>query len=228
MGVRSQVALVTGYVPIKGHPRTAAEYGELGDNMFGKLAGDFYVHPFYETVQETWLSKVIVKYPGKVTWSSGDNSEKNTLSYHCVQHQKFAWLLKAKLANPRAKTLVWLDYGIGHLKDVIPDVVNEFMVKVQPDDFAMPGCAEREGVMVSDFFPCWRFCGGLMVVPANRVYTLYHGVKKEVLRHLKKTGNIPWEVNSLARAEPNLPPIRWYKADHDASMFTEYPQWPHA
>lgn len=225
MGVRPSVALVTGYVPIQGHPRTAAEYGELGDNMFGKLQGDFYVHPFYETIQEMWLTKLIQdKFPD-VSHSAGDDPKKNTLAYHCVQHQKFAWMLKAYMANPLVETLVWLDYGIGHVPGVTPDVVNEFMTKVRKE-FAIPGCWPKEGLLVNDFFPCWRFCGGLMVMPAKQVYWTYKCIKETLIKHLKKTNNVSWEVSTLARAEDRLPPVRWYKADHNQTMFTNYGDEP--
>lgn len=215
------VKLVTGYVPIQGHPRTAKEYGELGENMFGALQGNFTVHPYYETVAETWLAKLIHKLGIDVTHSVADNPTKNTLAYHCVQHQKFGWLLKAALADPSIKTFVWMDYGIGHVPGVTPDVVNDFMVGVKEDDFAIPGCWPRDGLVINDYFPCWRFCGGLMVVPLKWVYPLYKAIKVHVERHIRKTGNVTWEVNTLAAIEPTLP-IRWYEADHNEKMFTRY------
>jgi len=218
------IKIVTGYVPIQGHPRSAKEYGELGENLFGALHGNFSVHPFYETVQETWLCKLIQKSGIDVTHSAGDNSAKNSLAYHCVQHQKFAWLLKAAIADPNPDTFVWMDYGIGHVPGVIPAVVNDFMAAVKPNDFAIPGCWAREGLMINDYFPCWRFCGGLMVVPRVKVHKLYKIMKITVSRYIEKTHNVTWEVNSLARAEPNLPPIRWYLADHNETMFTNYPR----
>lgn len=218
--------LVTGYIPIQGHPRSAKEYGELGENMFGGLAGDFTIHPYYEQVAETWLAKHIQALPAPIanslSHSTADNGDKNSLAYHCVQHQKFAWLLKALIHHPMADTFIWMDYGIGHVPGVTPGVVNDFMASVKASDFAVPGCWERKGVMITDFFPCWRFCGGLMVVPRDKVYKLYKGVKREVMQHIANTNNITWEVNSLAKAEPNLPPIRWYKADHNETLFTNY------
>ena len=215
--------LVTGYIPIQGHPRTAKEYGELGENMFKGLAGDFTIHPFYEQVPDTWLSKYLHGLHFTPTHSAGDNPAKNSLAYHCVQHQKFGWLLKAALQHPEADTFVWMDYGIGHVPGVTPDIVNEFMAVVKPE-IAIPGCWERQGLMINDFFPCWRFCGSLMVFPRTKLHKCYKIIKREVAAHIMKTANVTWEVNSLAHAEPNLPPIRWYKADHNETMFTNYPE----
>lgn len=219
--------LVTGYVPIQGHPRSAEEYGRLGENLFGGLRGDFIVHPFYETVQETWLAKLIQKLGIDVTHSTADNPKKNTLAYHCVQHQKFAWLLKAAISDPRPDTFVWLDYGIGHVPGVTADVVSNFMASVRMNDFAVPGCWLRNVLLINDYFPCWRFCGGLMVVPRDKVHRLYKTIKQEVANHIKRTRNVTWEVNSLAVIERCLPgPLRWYQADHDQTMFTNYAEKP--
>jgi hypothetical protein len=218
--------LVTGYIPIQGHPRAASTYGELGE-IFTKLdcvGAEFNVHPFYEQVGETWLWKLIKNQPYDVSHSAGDNPKKNSLAYHCVNHQKFGWLLKAALADPTAETYVWMDYGIAHQKGVTPDVINEFMASIRKDDFAIPGCWPKEGLAINDFFPCWRFCGSVFVVPRKHLKKLYKGVKYAVAQHMQKHRNLPWEVNTLAEAEKKMlvPPIRWYAADHDASMFTNY------
>ena len=219
--------LVTGYIPIARHPRTAKEYGDLGEELFGKLdcaGGEFSIHPFYETLAETWLWKMIHNQPFEVSHSSGDNPEKNSLAYHCVNHQKFGWLLKAAIQDPRPETFIWMDYGISHLAGVTPAVVNEFMASVRPDDFAIPGCWPTEGLLLSDFFPCWRVCGSVFVVPRKHLHKLYKGVKYAVAQHMQKHRNVPWEVNTLAEAEKNklIPPFRWYEADHNSTMFTNY------
>lgn len=212
--------LVTGYCPIQGHPRSAEEYGRLGENLFGGLRGNFIVHPYYETVQETWLAKLIQKMKIDVTHSTADNPKKNTLAYHCVNFQKFGWLLKAAMSDDRPDTFVWLDYGISHI-GVTSQMVNDMMSSIRKEDFAIPGCWPREGLVINDYFPCWRFCGGLLVVPRDQVYPLYKVVKREIERHIQQTRNITWEVNVLAKVEPALP-IRWYLADHNASMVENY------
>lgn len=215
------IQVVTGYVPIQSHPRVASEYGALGEKMFGPLAQKgVMVTPFYETLGECWMWRAcqMVK---KLSHSVGDNPAKNTLAYHCVQHQKFAWLLKAAIKFPMADTLVWMDYGIAHVPGVTPEVVSNFLDRIQPDDFAIPGCWRREQMILNDFFPCWRFCGGVIVLPRNRVHKVYKTIKRTVLNHIQRTGNVTWEVNTLAEAEPQLP-VRWYQADHNETMFTGY------
>ena len=215
------IAVVTGYVPIKDHPRSASEYGALGELIFPKLKNATVI-PRYEKLEKCWLWKRISILPYPTTHSPGDNPAKNTLAYHCVNHQKFWWLKDCAVRYPEFNTFVWLDYGIGHVPGVTAAVIDEFLARIKQDDFAIPGCWEKENTLINDFWPCWRFCGGLMVVPHPRVRGFYDTVKKGVLQHLYDKGNLDWEVNTLARVEPSLPNLRWYKADHDASMFEAY------
>src|SRR5204863_8511042 len=88
----------------------------------------------------------------------------------------------------------------------------------------IPGCWERGTFKYDDNWPCWRFCGGVMVVPRKYVDRLNTAMKHEYVRWLEETGNISWEVNTLARVEhlePDLP-FWWYGADHDSSIFKNY------
>lgn len=222
--MREDIMVVTGYVPIVGHPRTPPEYDALAEAMFGKVVAAP-VHPFFETLPETWMMKFLKSQSFTVNPSVADNPKKNTVAYHCVQHQKFGWLLKAALLHPLVKTFVWLDLGIGHVPGVTPDVVNEFLAKVQLNDFAIPGCLSPEEASqnYNYLWPSWRYCGGLMVVPGDRVHDFYKKIKTQVDKHVRGTKNVTWEVNTLFRAERFIqPPIRWYKADHNETMFTNY------
>ncbi len=64
---------------------------------------------------DLWLSQFLEKLPPlepPLTWSKGDNPKKNSLEYHCVQYQKFAWLARAANEDEESDTFVWIDYGI--------------------------------------------------------------------------------------------------------------------
>lgn len=217
----ASLQVVTGYIPIRNHPRPASEYGALGQEMFEPISKKYVVRPFYETVEQTWLSKMLANTRFSTTHSAGDNPAKNTLEYHCVQHQKFGWLLKAALLEKVPDVFVWIDYGIAHVPGVTPEVVLAFLDQVRDNDLAIPGCWPRDGLMISDLWPCWRFCGGLLVVPRKWTHMLFKTVKRSVLAHMHETHNISWEVNTLARIERELP-IRWYEADHNETMFKNY------
>lgn len=227
---KPKVCVVTGYIPIIGHPRTAQEYGRLGE-MWKELKHD--VFPFYDRVENTWLNKIVAKVTARggrpVSWSKGDNEAKNTLEYHCVQHQKFEILTLAKGWQPNYDTYVWIDYGIAHVPGVRPDVIDEMLNRVRANDLAIPGCWTRldprvEKTIESDYYPCWRFCGGVMVVPSYMVDYLFKSVRSVTRLRLHAQRRVSWEVNTLAQLERSMPrfPLRWYAADHDATLFTGY------
>lgn len=219
-----EVQVITGYVPIKNHPRTAAEYGKLGEDIFIPLVtAGVNVKRYTETLDMCWLHKYISRFNKQPEPSVADNPAKNTLAYHCVQHQKFAWLLKAAIEDPRPDVYVWLDYGIGHVPGVTPIVIGDFLdqIRSRPLELAIPGC-NPSNIHVDMKVPCWRFCGGVMVVPRTSVHKLYKAIKTTALGHIDLTKNVEWEVNTLARAEltNRLPKFRWYQADHNETMFT--------
>lgn len=222
------VQVVTGYVPIPGHPRTAEEYGKLGEEVFIPLVQNgVNAKKYMEPIEMCWLHKYVTRFKEKPAPSVADNPAKNTLAYHIVQHQKFAWLLKAAIEDPRPDVYVWLDYGVGHVPGVTANVVWDFLERVKAatvEKVTIPGCWPKDPEKIDLRYPCWRFCGGVLVVPRLRVHKLYKAVKTAALRHIDMTKNVEWEVNTLARVEQaNQVPIRWYQADHNETMFTEFP-----
>ena len=217
------IKVVTGYVPLADHPRSAQEYGELGEKLRELKAP---VQPFYQAVTSCWLYDLIAALPFAPTWSVGDNPHKNTLPYHCVNHEKFRWLHEAAKADQDSDYFVWIDYGICHVPGVTPSVINKFLDRLEKKPrrhiISIPGCWNKI-TDIDDANPCWRFCGGLMVVPREYVQPLKNLIQSIVLLHVNVTKNITWEVNTLARAEQTGKlPIGWYAADHNASMFDNY------
>ena len=84
--------LVTAYVPIPNHPRTAKEYGDLGEQLGGVPVRK---KCFYNKLDDLWMTKYVNKLPFTPRASEGDNSLKNSLAYHAVNHQKTSWLVQA-------------------------------------------------------------------------------------------------------------------------------------
>jgi hypothetical protein len=207
--------LVTGYVPIPDHPRTAAEYGELGEKLSGVPVRK---KAFYMRPDDTWMAKYVdtLAHPPRV--SEHDNPQKNTLYYHCVNHQKTSWLVQAADEDPEADVLVWIDYGIFRLPGVTNQAIYEFMETLDDKCIYAPGCWER-GV-VESATPCWRFCGSVLAVPRRYVDQLDYACRVTARQHIIKTKNVEWEVNTWARVEAaGKLPFHWYKADHNVSMF---------
>lgn len=163
---------------------------------------------------------------GKLTHSEGDNPAKNTYAYHCANHQKTEWLcIEAFDADPAIDTLVWIDYGIFHVPGVNATDIADFIQRVaqlDDSDIHIPGCW-GPNYTVSDETPCWRFCGGVMVVSRQQAPLLDKEYKIKTMRNIKRTKNVTWEVNDLARLERYTHlPIKWYKADHNETLFTGF------
>jgi hypothetical protein len=216
------ITVVTAFVPIPGHPRSEADYHELGSRLTAInkniLAAD-------GDLEHCWLNQYLLDNPSDFSWSVADNPQKNSLAYHIVQAQKTEWLEQATYVDPISDVFVWIDYGIFHVPGVTAAIVEDFLERVDSERaIAIPGCWERGTFKYDDNWPCWRFCGGVMVVPRKYVDRLNTAMKHEYVRWLEQTGNISWEVNTLARVEhlePDLP-FWWYKADHDSSIFKNY------
>lgn len=213
--------LVTAYVPIPDHPRSARVYGELGERL---AAVPVPKKAFYDQVQNLWLWKRVKSMPFIPAVSQYDNPAKNTLAYHAVNHEKTTWLAQAAKEDTTSDIFVWVDYGIFNLPGTSNEVIFKFMESLDDKAIYAPGCWNMQPVEAS--FPCWRFCGSVLAVPRRYVDVLDHAVREEARRHLYATKNVEWEVNTWARVEARRKfklPWRWYKADHDASMFTNVP-----
>lgn len=208
--------LVTGYVPIPGHPRSPKEYGELGERLGGAPVRK---KAFYQRLEDTWMQKFLRGLDYPVRASEHDNPAKNTLAYHSVNHQKTTWLVQAADEDPEADVLVWVDYGIFHLPGMTNQALYEFMEKLDDRAIYAPGCWNP--APVESAFPCWRFCGSVLAVPRKYVDALDYACRVEARQHVYKTKNVEWEVNTWARVEQRRKlPFHWYKADHDVSMLT--------
>ena len=235
--LKGGVKVVSGFVPIPDNPRSPEEYFELGSRLFDPLraSGQLKYNPacfMMEHISQCWLFKWL-HWKGQnfdVTHSVADNPKKNTPSYHIVQHQKFEWLLDAATLDPRPDVFVWIDFGILHVQGVTVAVILEFLRRVEREQaVAIPGCWDKRVLPIDDQNPCWRFCGGLMVVPRQHIFELDMAVKINAMKHIHETRNLSWEVNTLARVEQaGTVPLWWYKADHNETMFTAYPETAHA
>lgn len=215
-----RVRLVTGYIPIPNHPRTAAEYGDLGERLGGVPCRK---KAFYQLVEHTWLRKYADGFPpGYFKVSKHDNPLKNTLDYHAVNHQKVTWMKQAA-EEYDDDVFVWVDYGIFRLPGVSNQKICEFMAKIDGKHIDIPGCWGMQPI--ESVAPCWRFCGSVLVCPREHLNALDTAIKVTAMEHISRTKNVEWEVNTWARVEyknRGKLPIRWYQADHDHSLFSNY------
>jgi len=234
IGSGAIVKVVSGFIEIPDHPRGSADYRALGAGLIDALGP--YEGLIFDSdqnkVEGTWLAQYL-RSGQNITHSVADNPAKNTLAYHCVQHEKLAWLAgaaegdvlgAASNATRPADTYVWIDYGILHVPGVTAAVIRSFLDRISSfgASVLMPGCWPRREVPHD--IPCWRFCGGLIVVPRPLLKLFVRVAQATAVRQIMSTRNVEWEVNTLARVELlDQVPITWYEADHDQTMFTGAP-----
>ena len=155
-------------------------------------------------------------------WATYDNPAKNSLEYHCVQHQKVEWLATAANMDQEADTFVWLDYGIMHLPGMNGDYLTTFLDKIRKERLCHPWLLAgrrgyrpiiRAGVSVAACLLFPRADVDRLGKDIQSCYPdLHSGMKK-----------VSFEVNMLALVEQtNIPNLRWYEADHNVTMFTNY------
>jgi len=220
------IAVVTGFVPIPDHPRPEAEYRKLGERLLSAQVpqSDAVLMAMEMKLTDCWLYQWLEWRGQDFTHSVSDNPKKNTPAYHIVQSQKSELLMEAARSHPSTDVFVWIDFGIFNLKGMSDQVLIDFLRRAKDEQsIAIPGCWSLP-YKYDDAHPCWRFCGGVMVVPREHVIEFDLAMKQEYISHIRKTGNLSWDVNALARLEKNRPdlPIWWYAADHDSSMFTNF------
>ncbi len=221
----ARVKVVTGYIPLKDHPIAIQDYWAYGDKLLRNLACRTSMDNTTTTVEDTWLYSWLEHSDRlNMSHSVADNPAKNTLAFHCVQHEKFRWLQRAaRTDDENSEILVWIDYGILHVPGVTIEVIQNYLERLTPTDIQIPGCWQRDE-HINQLYPCWRFCGGVLAVPIDLVEYFSQLCRVVAMEHIMKTCNVEWEVNTLARVElTNKLPIRWYQADHNQTMFTNLP-----
>jgi hypothetical protein len=217
------ITAVTAFVPIPGHPRSEAEYRELGGRL---LSMETKIPLLYAegALDQCWLHRYLCERGEEFTHSVADNPEKNSPAYHIVQAQKSEWLSAAAIVDPTADVFCWLDFGIFHVPGITERIIIDFLQRAENErTVTIPGCWDRN-YTYDDANPCWRFCGGVMLVPREYVIAFDEAMQAEYRHWLWKTGNVSWEVNTLARVEKRHPDLIWWygPCDHDESMFTRY------
>jgi hypothetical protein len=192
--------------PHRSHDR----YLELGQRLLGIGLPTIAYH---QPLDQCWLARHHEAQGVKV-----EPGGKDTLSYHCVQHEKSAWLAEASRMGGEPMRLIWLDYGILHVPGVTEDLIREFYAHVArqpPNQITMPGIWPADSA-IDDSRPCWICAGGVVVMPWYHA-GWWHRECVRTATHARPT----WEVNTWAKvARDNQEQVRLYKADHDSTILT--------
>jgi hypothetical protein len=217
------IRVVTGFVPIPDHPRSAAEYARLAENLRQIRAAP--LTTFEATIDQCWLHAPARQ--ARATHAEGDNPLKNTLAYHVVQHQKTEWLRIAAEMFPDDPVFVWIDNGMFSQPGHSVPLIDAFLDRARHERaISAPGCWDTRTAAAygtEENYPSWRFCGSVLVAHRDHVKTFADAVRAVTLERLARARHVTWEVNDWSRVEAGgTCSIRWYRADHDQTQFTAY------
>ena len=232
-----RVRLVTGFVPLAGHPKSTATYLELGARLLAlpipkgvwttgeiraQLEHEHRAGGFNEVRTFDGRFWIHDELEGRSYSVASQNPAKDTLAFHAIQHQKTRWLEQAS-RDFASDILVWIDFGIFHVPGITERDIADFAGRLRDDFIAIPGCWPRSDRIVLDR-PNWRFCGGVLVCPGVLAPWL-HRVCVDTFRGIVALhGQVSWEVNTWAIAEMSgrLPIRQYHATTHDERMFNAY------
>lgn len=205
------LSIVTGYVRLDSPHRPHDEYMRHLEHL---LAIGLPVTVFTQPLADCWLHRHHAAR-GRQIQPGGKDSQ----AYHCVQHEKTAWLCRAAQAwEPR--TIIWIDMAVLHIARIQPEHIVEYVQRVRaspPTCITVPSCYPVPPLW-DDRIVCWAFCGGVLAIPASDAAWL-HG---ETIREAT-AAPLTWEVNTWAKiARRNPERFKLYEADHNERMFTGY------
>ncbi len=213
-----KVCLVTGFVPNGNTYRSADAYVALGEQL---AAVPLPTAAYYNTIDELWLTKYVRSLPFTPTHSVGELPEKDTLAYHCITHQKTAWLAQAVWEYPEFDIYAWVDYGVFQLPGMTAQVLVDWAEKLDDKHIYFPGWWDQ-GPVTTDVCN-WRFCGTAFAVPKNLVCQLDFEVREVARMNIFANRHVEWEVNTWGRWEKGTTlPVHWYRGQHMANMFSNF------
>jgi hypothetical protein len=215
--------VVTGFVPLPGHPRSVADYETLSAPL---RALDVPITIFRQPLEVCWLWEHVEhrqRHELPLAIADAGNPEKNSAAYHIVQHEKTKWLERAAAAHDDASAFVWIDYGTFSQAGVNADSIARFAERAADEDsIALPGSWDSHDPDEWPNSPSWRFLGSTIAIHRSKISHLHAAVMCTTLERLRR-GLLDWEVNTWNRIErTGFPSIRWYGADHGSSQHDHY------
>jgi hypothetical protein len=148
-----------------------------------------------------------------------------------VQHSRTEWARRLYDEEPDLDVITWLDYGVlkqgaWRNNQVTEDHVREFMKRIADyhyGDIPFPGIEERKPVSVHG--DNWRFVGSTHIWPTRWLHFIDRSYRAKCRQFIRAFGCVPLDLAIWPSVEADSGlPFRWYKAEYDASQFTNFPK----
>lgn len=229
-----QVRAVTAFVPLDVRHLTPQQYKDYGAQLKAAIPEHLQVFEDFP-YDQCWLAHADHLPPAQSVPADRYASPGHMVMSNIVQHQRTTWAMMASYLAPEADVIVWIDYAILKQGDFtgkrvtqkhVADLV-KLLSSMAPQDLEgipFPGIWQ-EGA-ISDTGDNWRFCGSLHIWPRQYLEAVDRAYRKEVIKFVERTRSVPNDLPIWAYVEQQTAgvlPFRWYKANHDATQFTNFP-----
>jgi len=225
---------VTGFVdrPFAAKHLSQTHCRALGDGL--KLALGDRLHAFDDgwTLEDCWAYSLLSNNSGLLPSCTNPPADRfatpaDMVRSNIVLLQRYLWMAAAAEARPDVDVLAWVEYTVLKQRGVTPDVLASFadsLERTPCSAVTLPGCWPKGPINDSEAH--WRFVGSCWVCPASLARAVYRAVRDVVTLRTEMTGRLSWDMNSMAYVELlDVLPIRWYRANHDETQFTNYGRW---
>lgn len=189
-----------------------------------EFPAEFAQHPNMKAVYLPRESLQSFQFEGTPELPTNRNKEKDSQAFLSLMNAKPELLLLAsKLVQ--ADAYVWFDLGILKISKIHKRFVERMerfseSVALHPNKILFPACYGRDRIPFGNMFvaPIWRFCGGILIVPAALV-SRFNELHVAELAKCKAANKFTWEVNLFAACEQEQPDLfLGYTADHNDTI----------
>jgi hypothetical protein len=221
---------VTGFVADAFPARhlTPGQFTAYGDRLRAALGE--HLHAFDRwSIEDCWAHDLLVDNAGLMPSCANPPHDRFATPQHMtlsniVLLQRYEWMRLAATLHPGVDVFAWVEWSCLKQRGVTEDVLRRFVELLHAGPcraVTLPGCWAKS--MIDDSQAHWRFVGSCWVCPRQLTAQVADAVKAVASLRARLTGKLSWDMNTMAYVELlDCLPIRWYRADHDASQFLEY------
>lgn len=232
--MRNRVRVVTGYVPLEVKHMNPGTFHQLGGQLI-EACRDANVNTYVFKdfpYEKCWLAKEDPPMVGANPRATDrfDTDEQHAKN-NVVCNQFIEWAWKTYKDNKHVDVIVVMTYSVLKQGDftgrpVQPHHITSFLERVKAYNFTdipFPGITDNRGV-VDPHGHNWRFCGSTHIWPVEWLGMIRHEYKHQVRKFIKEHKRTPLDLAIWPAVEVSSGlPFRWYRAEYDATQFTNFP-----
>lgn len=232
--MRNRVRVVTGYVPLEVKHMNPAKFQELGWDLHGAVEyAGVEIQTFNDfPYKKCWLAKEDPPMVGANPRATDrfDTDEQHAKN-NVVCNQFIEWAWKSYKEYPEVDVIVALTFTVLKQGDftgrkVAPHHISSFLERMKTYNFIdipFPGITDNRG-MIDPRGNNWRFCGSTHIWPVEWLGMIRHEYKHQVRKFIKEHKRTPLDLAIWPAVEVSSGlPFRWYRAEYDATQFTNFP-----